>query len=293
VFTLDDTTFGAVMTASVFAFLSWAGFESCASLGEETANPRRAIPLSLIGAVGVCGIIYVLIMYAQTIGFGTSAAGIEAFSTSTSSLTALATTYVGSWFSVALSLSAFVVAFASTLSSTAAASRLVFALARDGFGPAWLAGIDRKTGAPRAAVLAVVGLATTLTVLLAMFGVSAFDAYYWYATIAVLCMLVAYAVASAGVIVFTVSGRGRIPRWELIVPLLAIGYLGFVYLRQATGQEPPYTYFPWIAGAWCLVGLGVVIARPQLAQRIGGRLSDELTAVGADRDEIGPGHDPH
>jgi amino acid transporter len=287
VFTFDGTTFGAVMTASVFAFLSWAGFESCASLGEETENPRRAIPRSLVGAVGACGLIYVFVMFAQTVGFGTDAEGVQAFSTASSSLTDLATTYIGTWFSLLLAFSAFVVAFASTLSSTAAASRLVFALARDGFGPHRLAAVNPTTGAPGPAVLAVVGIATTLAVALAVFGVSAFDVYYWYATIAVLCMLVAYGVASAGVIVFTLSGRGHIPLWELAMPVLGIGYLGFVYVKQSTGQIEPYTWFPWIAGIWCLAGLAVVLAKPALAQRIGARLADELTAVGADEAEIG------
>jgi amino acid transporter len=286
VFSFDSTTLGAVMTASVFAFLSWAGFESCASLGEETDNPRRAIPLSLIGAVAACGVLYVVMMFAQTIGFGTDAAGVEAFAGASSSLTDLASKYLGAGFSVLLAFSAFVVAFASTLSSTAAASRLVFALARDGFGPKALATVNTKTGAPGVAVLTTVGIAGLLAVALALFGIGAFDVYYWYATIAVLCMLVAYAVASIGVIRFTLSGRGHIPRWELIVPLLGIGYLVFVFIQQSLGQEPPYSWFPWIAGAWCLLGLVVVLVRPELANRIGARLTDELVATGADESEI-------
>jgi amino acid transporter len=193
---------------------------------------------------------------------------------------------MGAGFSVLLAFSAFVVAFASTLSSTAAASRLVFALARDGFGPKVLATVDRSTGAPRVAVLTTVGIAGLLAIALAVFSVGAFDVYYWYATIAVLCMLVAYAVASIGVIVFTLSGRGHIPRWELIVPLLGIGYLGFVYIQQSLGQEPPYSWFPWIAGAWCLLGVVVILTRPDLANRIGSRLTDELVATGADQSEI-------
>lgn len=286
VFSFDSTTFGAVMTASVFAFLSWAGFESCASLGEETDNPRRAIPRSLIGAVAACGVIYVVMMFAQTIGFGTDEKGVEAFANASSSLTDLATRYVGTGFSLLLAFSAFVVAFASTLSSTAAASRLVFALARDGFGPKVLGTSNPRTGAPGPAVLATVVVVSVLAIFLAAIGTSAFDTYYWYATIAVLCMLVAYTVASVGVIIFTLSGRANIPRWELVLPVLGIAYLVFVYVKQSTGQVSPYTWFPWIAGAWCLLGLVVVLVRPDLAQRIGAGLTDELAATGSDEDEL-------
>ena len=42
-----DVSWTAIMTASVFGFLSWAGFESGASLGEETKDPKRTVPRAL------------------------------------------------------------------------------------------------------------------------------------------------------------------------------------------------------------------------------------------------------
>lgn len=275
-FSMGDTPFSVIMAASVFAFISWAGFESCSSLGEETENPRTNIPRAIAGSVVLGGLLYVLMMFAQTIGFGTDAAGIEAFAASTSSLTDLSAAYIGSWFAVLVAATALFVALASTIGSTAAAARLLFALARDGFGPAAFGRLSR-TGVPGPALIAVVLTAFGLCVGLGVFGVGAFDAYYWYATIAVLCMLVAYGVASFGVIYFTVKGEHHsIPLWETIIPVLGICYLGYVFTQQTTGQVAPYTYFPWIAGAWCLVGLAVVLLAPSIAQRVGERLSEEL-----------------
>lgn len=86
----------------------------------------------------------------------------------------------------------------------------------------------------------------------------------------------AYAVAGAGVVAFIVSGRGRIPRREIAIPVLAIAYLCFVFYNQSVGQDSPLSYFPWIAAAWCLAGLAVVLAAPGLAGRIGESLSAEL-----------------
>lgn len=277
-FTFGETPFGVIMAASVFAFISWAGFESCSSLGEETEDPRRNIPRAIGGAVVLGGILYVLMMFAQTIGFGTDAAGVEAFAGSQSSLTDLAAMYIGPWFAVVLAGIALVVAFASTLGSTAAAARLLFALARDGFGPRRLGRLS-ATGVPGPAVMATVAIASVLVIGLGAFSISAFDAYYWYATIAVLCMLVAYAVASIGVIVFTFSGRSRIPRWELVIPIAGIAYLGYVFVQQTSGQVPPYTYFPWIAGAWCAVGVAVIVFFPKMTQRIGARITHEIAAA--------------
>ena len=53
-------TFSAVASAAVFGFLSFAGFEGAASLGEETANPRREIPRAIRTAVIASGLFYIL-----------------------------------------------------------------------------------------------------------------------------------------------------------------------------------------------------------------------------------------
>ena len=65
---------------------------------------------------------------------------------------------------------------------------------------------------------------------------------------------------------------------------MAYGF--FVFYKQSTGQEAPYSYFPWIAGVWCLIGVIVIFAAPGLTSRIGQRLTGELTNTGSDVDEM-------
>ncbi len=279
---LDLTTFLpgdaspiALMTASVFGFLSWAGFESGTSLSEETDEPKRVIPKALLLSVVGGGLVYVVVMFAQTIGFGTDEAGITAFAEASSTLTTLAEQYVGAWFATLIAVIAFCVAFAALLSSTTAASRLLFALARDGFGPRAFAKQHPVTGVPVTSVVATVMIVVAMSVALGAFGATSVDVYYWYATIGTLCMVVAYAMASVGVIRFALRAGSGIPKWELIIPILGLAYLVYVYVIQVVGQEAPYTYFPWIAGAWCVLGLIIVLARPSLAGRIGLRLTSE------------------
>lgn len=263
----------AIMTASVFGFLSWAGFESGSSLGEETNQPQRIIPRSLLLAVVVGGFVYTFVMFAQSLGFGTDEEGIAAFASASSTLTTLGSTYVGSWFAVLLSIIAFAVAFGAFLSSSTATSRLLFALARDGFGPAKFAERHPSSGVPVPAVLFTNGLSIVMIVVLGICHVSPVDVYYWYATIATLCMVVAYGMASAGAIAHILRRGNRVPLWEIIIPVLALAYLAFVYVVQVSGQEAPYNYFPWISGAWCVIGAIVIQARPELARKIGRRWS--------------------
>nr|WP_291277938.1 APC family permease [Galactobacter sp.] len=266
----------AIVTASVFGFLSWAGFESGSSLGEETDQPKRIIPRSLLLAVIVGGVVYVFVMFAQTIGYGTDEKGVNAFANASSTLTELSSTYIGSWFAVLISVIAFCVAFGSFLASSMAASRLLFALARDGFGPAALGRRHSDTKVPTTAVYFTVILTTAGALVTGFFGATSVDVYYWFATIATLCMVIAYGMTAVGVIWDTLGGKkAGIPKWELVFPVLAVVYLVYVYVVQVVGQDAPYSYFPWVSAAWCLVGLIIVMSRPKLAQRIGARMTAE------------------
>src|SRR5436190_7834858 len=86
--------FSTVALAATFGFLSFAGFEAAGSFGEESGVPKRTIPRSIILAIAVGGVFYVVCEVAQTLGFGTSRAGVNAFVHSRAPLGELARTYV-------------------------------------------------------------------------------------------------------------------------------------------------------------------------------------------------------
>lgn len=121
----------------------------------------------------------------------------------------------------------------------------------------------------------MISVTMLLVIFLAAIGGGPVEVYYCYATIATLCMVVAYGMASVGAIRHTFRPDSPIRRWEVVVPALGIVYLVYVYVVQVAGQEAPYTYFPWMAGVWCLAGLVVILAAPSLAERIGARLTRE------------------
>src|SRR3712207_4263404 len=64
------TGFAGVGLGVVFGILSFIGFDAAATLGEETRNPRRNVPLAVAGALGAVGVFYVVVMYALTAGYG-------------------------------------------------------------------------------------------------------------------------------------------------------------------------------------------------------------------------------
>ncbi|MER5390455.1 APC family permease [Saccharopolyspora sp. NPDC002686] len=280
-FTPDRIGVGAVLAAVVAAFLSWAGFEACAALGEETDNPLRNIPRALFGCVLLTGVLFVVVMFAQTIGFGTDAAGLAAFQSSGNTLGDLSETYIAHWFALMVLVTAVLSAFASNLSAVMASARLAMALARDGFGPRQFAEIDPTHRIPRNAVLAaaaigaVVNVATWLTGWPVMgTGDAAIDAYFYFAVVGATCLLFVYLLVE--VAVFAAWRKGQI---SVRVPELALPALGGAFIlvvigysvKDAAGLSPVF-----VAIAWVIVGVLVAIFAGKLADRIGVSLTKEL-----------------
>jgi amino acid transporter len=274
VFSLPQgTTSSELGLGIVFAFLSFAGFEGAAALGEETTNPRREIPRAIRNAVLAAGVFYLLCMLAQTWGFGTDRAGVAAFAGSGSPLGDLGSTYVGSWMGDAINLGAAVSGFASALGTATGASRILFAMGRDGFATRRLGTSSRRTGAPAAALATVMAVALAGLVGMRLYGIQdAVAAFFYPGTLGVLSLIVAYAVTNAGAARMLLAGR-RDRAWELAIPIVAIAVLAYVFYRNATGQAYPFNWFPWVVMGWLGAGLAVVVAVPGLAGRIGAGLT--------------------
>ena len=260
-------------TAAVFGFLSFAGFEGAASLGEETDNPTRNIPRAILTAVLVAGAFYIVVIIAQTLGFGTDAAGVKAFGSSSAPLGDLSKDYVGSGLSDLINLGAMVSAFASGLGTATAGSRILFALSRDGFGSRRLGVASQRTGAPAGALAVVMTIGMTAVVVQRIVGTSAANAFFYPGTIGVLSLLVAYIVTNVGALRFLFIAARRAPLWQVVIPIVAIAFLGFTIYKNIEGTVFPYDRFPFVVGAWLLVGLAIAFAFPGLARSIGAGLA--------------------
>jgi amino acid transporter len=273
----------AVGLAAVFGFLSFSGFEASATLGEETANPRRNIPRALLFAVGGTGILLVLGMAVESLGFGATTAGAKAFASSSAPLGDLAKMYVGTPMADLLNLGATISAFGATLGIAAAGSRLFLAMARDGTSSKFLTHISPRSGAPTGPLTVVMGLALTLVVVLWGIGTTATNLFFYLGTMATLSLLVAYILVNVGAIKYLFIDARRVGRWEIFMPVIGIAFLLYTLYRQVIPvPSSPYNYFPYIVAAYLIIGASLVIGIPGMAARVGAALakSEGLEIVG-------------
>ena len=266
-------SFSAVASAAVFGFLSFAGFEGAAALGEETNNPRREIPRAIRTAVIASGGFYILCILVQTWGFGADATGAKAFASSTAPLGDLARSYVGSAMSDAINFGATMSAFASGLGAATAGARILFALSRDTPAARGLGRASTRTGAPAGALTVVLLIGVGAIAGQRIAGVSAVNAFFYPGTIGVLSLLVAYIVTNVGAISHLFIRGRRAPLWEIVFPLLGIAFLIYTLYKNVSGVAFPYSRFPVVVGIWLAVGLAIVVATPRLAATIGASLA--------------------
>jgi len=98
VFTVPGGTgLSAVFLGVVFGFLSFAGFEAAATLGEEAQEPRRDIPRAILGVAIFGGLYFIFVTAVEVMGFGTNAKGVKAFIDSGSLLGDLGSQFVAGW----------------------------------------------------------------------------------------------------------------------------------------------------------------------------------------------------
>ncbi|MGA2398112.1 MAG: APC family permease [Steroidobacteraceae bacterium] len=110
----------------VFSILSFSGFEGAATLGEETINPRRNIPIALLGTVLGSGVFFVFVAYCEVAGYGPQ--GIKDLAASQAPLDDLALRFGSPRLAILLDLAAAVSCFSGIIGGLAAAGRILFAL---------------------------------------------------------------------------------------------------------------------------------------------------------------------
>jgi len=143
------------MAGAAVACYSFLGFDAVSTLAEETHDPRRTIPRAIVLITLIGGLIFVAVSYCVQLAHpSTEFASVDAAAYE------IARNIGGDVFVSIFLIGLIVGQFTSGLSAQASASRLIFAMGRDGVLPARLFGTLGRFGTPVSALLvcAVVAL---------------------------------------------------------------------------------------------------------------------------------------
>ncbi|HVU65581.1 MAG TPA: APC family permease [Ktedonobacteraceae bacterium] len=240
----------------LYAVTLFIGFESAASLGEETRNPRRSIPLAVIGTVIITGVFYLLMVYASDIGFGLGHA--DKWATDPAPLDTLATRYVGSWLAVLVDIAVLFDAIVVMSAFMATTSRGLFALARHHLLPAPLAGVSQRFRTPLGGIILVGIVAVLVTVVVQLTQLSsASDAipvnvltiFSTMSTIGSLLIELIYIGLCVAAVFLLVKEPGKWWRWIFLLVAVVTPILG-IY-----GSVVPFPPFPQSLAVYIVIAV--------------------------------------
>ena len=247
--------------AIVFAVLSFGGFEAAATLGEETKDPHRNIPIGILGTLLLAGSLYVLISYAQVLGFGLDHA--DALASDPAPLDTLAVRYVSPGYAVALDLAAALGTFSCVLGSLSAAGRMLFALGRAGLAPS--AGRVHPKHGTLANCILLCGAVSMVLLLVWGPRVAPGEFYGSLGTIGTLALILVY----MGV-AFAQAKEASAPRRGIGVAIGLAGVLLLVWpLYNSVYPVPAYpgNVWPMLVVGWLVCGSVLLLVRPGLKRR--------------------------
>jgi amino acid transporter len=288
-FTFSHTNsggFDGVFYGIIFGVTSYIGFETSADFGEETAHPRRNIPIAVIVATLFAIVLYLWTTYSITIGYGINN-GVK-MGNDPVALKTTATTFVGSWLGTLAEIGGMCAAFIVCVACATAASRTLFAMGREGVLPRQLGQTHPRFKTPVNATIAVTVLAVVMALVMgyplsdSAFGQPLSNYYFW-ATVGTLLVIVVYIMICLGGIVYfwnTRSTRNWNPLAHVAVPLVGAIVFGAA-LYGSIHPAPPgiLKWTPYVALVWLAIGIGALLwlraTRPDQVAQIGSILGEE------------------
>ncbi len=153
-----DIPAGAAAVGIFMAFWSWVGFEMAPNYAEESRDPKRIVPQSLILSVIGLGVFYTFVSWTAVGAYPTEGDMLaKSFSDGVNFFLSPIKDFVGSWAFELMSLLILTSSFACGMAFHNTASRYMYSLGREGVLPKLRRGNARSSQEPAQGFLRAVG----------------------------------------------------------------------------------------------------------------------------------------
>ena len=240
---------GSAAQAIVFAIFCYVGFESAATLGDETRNPTDVIPKAITWTAIASGTFFVFVTYVIVQAFGDDTTKLAA------SAAPMADILTGKspWLTAVVYFGATISAFACVLASLNAFGRLLFSLGRYQFMPASMGTVHSSHQTPYVAL--TLGAAMNFIVCSAFVNQGESDVFGWFGTLASFGFIIVYFLCSVATPVY-LKKTGTCTAYDVAMGglgavLMVLSLIGSLYPIPAY----PLNLLPYIFLAYMMVGV--------------------------------------
>ena len=227
-----------ILAASGIIFFSFVGFESVSVAAQEAKNPRRDLPIGILGSLAVCTGLYILMALVLT--------GITDWRTlDVANPVSFAVSKIPGlqWLSMPIDIGAIVGLASVTFVSLYGQSRIFYAMARDGFLPPAFARVHARSRTPHIGTIATSVVAALLA---AIFPLDIL------AELVSVGTLLAFIAVCVGVLILRVTAprahrRFRIPFVWLIAPAGTVVCAGMMVSLFISSPDTAWRLVVWTA----------------------------------------------
>jgi amino acid transporter len=250
----------------VVAIFSLVGFECATAFGEEAKTPLKTIPRAVIASLLLTGAFFVFITYVETHALANNNPTLDKLD---APLSTLSQNLGVPWMGVLISIGAMISFFALAMSCMNAGARVMFTMGRYGIFPLSIGSSHAKNLTPHKALnvfAAIQFLIPTTFILLSYAAVGGwqmapFDAFNDAGLFGAMGFCGAYVLISLAT-PFYLKKIGELKAHHVAIAVIALLLLivpivGTVYPVPAA----PLNYFPYIFGAYVIIGIALVAMR--------------------------------
>ncbi|MGH3102100.1 MAG: amino acid permease, partial [Thermoleophilia bacterium] len=153
-FFVEGEGFGGTVTAASLIFFAYIGFDAVSTSGEEVKEPKRDLPIAIIGSLGIATALYILVAVVAT-----GALPFDKLKGQDAPLaTALSEGAGFDWAANIISFGALVAITSVVLTLLYGQSRILFAMSRDGLLPRRVSHVNPRTRTP-VFIIGILGVA--------------------------------------------------------------------------------------------------------------------------------------
>jgi len=246
--------------AIVFTVQGLTGWEAAVPLAEETENPRRNVPRATMASIAIIGIMLVIVIWGQVIGWGDTNLGKLITSPELPALVIAHRVWGSVWWLALLAM--FTSVFGASIACQNVATRMWYGMGRSGVLPSAFGEVHPVRKTPTLAVT----VQLVLSVLLALGA-------WWLGPqemfilvlgfVLVIAVIFIYIAANVGVVVYYWREQRAHFNWILhfIFPVgTSVVLLYSLYKSFSPFPAHPYNWSPVIVAVWLIVGIGILAA---------------------------------
>ena len=196
----------------VFSIFAFSGWESTGPMAEESKNPKRNVPIGLVGSVIILMVYFVFVTWGYLVGIGVSKAGTIPTATAWPVATFAQHVWSGAWLNSAIAVS---------IACFNGGTRTWYAMGRSGVLPTALGKVNPKRKTPDNSIHLEVGMQVVAFACVLIWGVS--DVFITWANAITIGLVLMYILANIGVVKYYLTeGRAQFsPLLHVVVPVIA------------------------------------------------------------------------